>query len=122
MRKRKYTFGVFIGRFEPPHSAHLQVMLEGLEAADKLIVVIGSARASRNMKNPFTADERQEMIQNALIEAGANKNKIFFAQVRDYFYNENMWLADVQAGVLNLTKGNTALENCVKNSKKSAAK
>lgn len=107
MRKRKYTFGVFIGRFEPPHNAHLQVMLEGLEAADKLIVVIGSARAARNTKNPFTAEERQDMILQSLLDAGANKNKILFTHVRDYFYNENMWLADVQAGVLNLTRGNT---------------
>ena len=29
-RGRKRTFGVYIGRFEPPHDAHLAVMLEAL--------------------------------------------------------------------------------------------
>ena len=101
------TFGVFIGRFQPPHSTHINVMLEGLERVQKLIVVIGSARAARSIKNPFTALEREAMIAGALEAHGVPRNRFAFVTVRDYFYNEAMWLASVQQGVSAITKGST---------------
>ncbi|GMA13982.1 NUDIX domain-containing protein [Deinococcus metallilatus] len=106
-RNRKRTFGVYIGRFEPPHQAHLLVMLEALEQVQKLIVVIGSARAARNTKNPFTAEERQEVITAMLLEAGAARSRFCFVQVRDSFYNEGLWLSEVQRGVAEHTRGST---------------
>ena len=105
--RRKRTFGVYIGRFEPPHQAHLQVMLEALQSVKKLIVVIGSARAARNTKNPFTAEERQEVITAMLAEAGVAKSRLLFVHVRDYFYNESLWLSEVQRGVQAFTHGSS---------------
>lgn len=105
--RRKRTFGVYIGRFEPPHAAHLQVMLEALRSVQKLIVVIGSARAARNTKNPFTADERQELITAMLQQAGVPRTRLLFVHVRDYYYNETLWLSEVQAGVHTHTRGST---------------
>lgn len=105
--RRKRTFGVYIGRFEPPHHAHLQVMLEALQSVQKLIIVIGSARAARNTKNPFTADERQHLITTMLQQAGVSRSRLLFVQVRDYFYNESLWLSEVQAGVQAHTHGST---------------
>ncbi|WP_425145409.1 bifunctional nicotinamide-nucleotide adenylyltransferase/Nudix hydroxylase [Deinococcus sp.] len=106
-RGRKRTFGVYIGRFEPPQLAHLAVMKEALEVVQKLIVVIGSARAARNVKNPFTADERQELIVGMLREVGIRPSRLLFVQVRDYFYNENLWLSEVQRGVAAYTRGSS---------------
>ncbi len=101
----QFTYGVFIGRFQPPHQTHIGVMLEALENIQKLIIVIGSAKNARNIKNPFTAEERQQLIQTALESAGVDKSRIAFTFVRDYFYNEAMWLATVQNGVHSITKG-----------------
>jgi bifunctional NMN adenylyltransferase/nudix hydrolase len=101
------TFGVFIGRFQPPHRTHVAVMLESLERVQKLIVVIGSAKVARSIKNPFTAEERERMISASLEAAGVARNRFAFAGVRDYFYNEAMWLAEVQRGVNTITKGST---------------
>ncbi|MFD1731375.1 adenylyltransferase/cytidyltransferase family protein [Deinococcus malanensis] len=98
---------MYIGRFEPPHQAHLLVMLEALQSVQKLIVVIGSARAARNTKNPFTAEERQDLIWAMLLEAGVPKSRVLFVHVRDYFYNESLWLSEVQAGVQAHTRGST---------------
>lgn len=106
-RARKRTFGVYIGRFEPPHAAHLAVMLEALEQVQKLIVVVGSARAARSTKNPFTAEERQALILEMLTDAGIPRARILFAQVRDYFYNESLWLSEVQRGVEEHTKSSS---------------
>ncbi|ACO47009.1 bifunctional nicotinamide-nucleotide adenylyltransferase/Nudix hydroxylase [Deinococcus deserti] len=105
--RRKRTFGVYIGRFEPPHQAHLLVMLEALQSVQKLIVVVGSARAARNTKNPFTAEERQDLITAMLLEAGVPRSRVLFVHVRDYFYNESLWLSEVQAGVQAHTRGST---------------
>ena len=41
---KEFDFAVFIGRFQPFHQGHLQVIQSGLEQADKLIVLIGSSR------------------------------------------------------------------------------
>ncbi|WP_135228893.1 bifunctional nicotinamide-nucleotide adenylyltransferase/Nudix hydroxylase [Deinococcus fonticola] len=106
-RTRKRTFGVYIGRFEPPHMAHLLVMQEALQSVQKLIVVIGSARAARNTKNPFTAEERQEIITGMLGETGIPKSRLLFVHVRDYFYNESLWLSEVQRGVQAYTHGSS---------------
>ncbi|ULH16915.1 bifunctional nicotinamide-nucleotide adenylyltransferase/Nudix hydroxylase [Deinococcus sp. KNUC1210] len=106
-RHRKRTFGVYIGRFEPPQLAHLAVMQEALNEVQKLIVVIGSARAARNVKNPFTAEERQEIITDMLREVGIRPSRLLFVHVRDYFYNENLWLSEVQRGVAAFTRGSS---------------
>ncbi|GAA3996445.1 bifunctional nicotinamide-nucleotide adenylyltransferase/Nudix hydroxylase [Deinococcus rubellus] len=106
-RTRRRTFGVYIGRFEPPHAAHLEVMREALMQVQKLIVVIGSARAARNAKNPFTAEERQAVILDLLREAGIKSSRVLFVHVRDYYYNESLWLSEVQRGVAAHTHGSS---------------
>lgn len=106
MGSRKRTFGIFIGRFQPMHNAHLKVMLEGLELVNHLIILLGGARASRSAKNPFTAEERREFITASLLEAGVNQKQFTILEVQDYYYNEQRWLSEVQAQVMQVTKGN----------------
>ncbi|MFN8510678.1 MAG: bifunctional nicotinamide-nucleotide adenylyltransferase/Nudix hydroxylase [Deinococcaceae bacterium] len=105
MRRHKHTFGVFIGRFQPPHRSHIEVMLEALGHVDRLIVIFGSAKSARSVKNPFTVEERQRMVLDAL-DSQIGPKRVLFGSVRDHFYNENLWLAEVQREVLRLTKGN----------------
>ncbi|WP_104989751.1 NUDIX domain-containing protein [Deinococcus sp. NW-56] len=94
-----HRFGVYIGRFQPPHTAHLRVMVEALENVGTLVVVIGSAHAPRTLKNPWTAGERQEVIGAMLREAGVDPARVRFAAVPDHPYDEDRWLAAVRAGV-----------------------
>jgi len=107
VRKTKYAFGAYIGRFEPPHNAHVAVMLEALERVHKIIIVIGSARSARTPKNPWTADERQKLLAEALATRGVPRSRVLFAHVRDYFYNESLWLSEVQRGVAEHARGST---------------
>ena len=94
-----HRFGVYIGRFQPPHTAHLRVMEEALEKVGTLIVVVGSARAPRTLKNPWTAGEREEVIGAALRESGVDPARVRFAAVPDHPYDEDRWLAAVRTGV-----------------------
>lgn len=103
MSKKDHEFAVFIGRFQPPHKRHIEAMRHGLSAANKLIIVLGSARAARNIKNPFTTAEREEMIRVCFSQE--ENNNIVFRTVRDYYYNDNNWIADVQTKVADVSKG-----------------
>ena len=60
------TRGILIGRFQPFHDGHLQVVDEIVDEVDELVLGIGSADASHEQRNPFTAGERIMMIQNTL--------------------------------------------------------
>ena len=59
-----------LGRFQPPHRGHLDVLETTSKRCDQLIVVVGSAQASYTTDNPFTAGERIEMIEAALRARG----------------------------------------------------
>jgi nicotinamide-nucleotide adenylyltransferase len=58
--------GFLVGRFQPFHSGHQQLVSEIATEVDELVVGIGSADASHTVRNPFTAGERMVMISNVL--------------------------------------------------------
>lgn len=89
-----YKIGVYVGRFQPFHNAHLSTIRFALENVENLIVVIGSAHRTRNTKNPFTDNERQEMISACLMPE--ELKRIWFVPVRDYLYIENRWITEIQ--------------------------
>jgi nicotinamide-nucleotide adenylyltransferase len=60
------TVGLFIGRFQPLHKGHVEVMKTIAETLDKLVIAIGSSNKSNTQENPFTADEREMMIKLSL--------------------------------------------------------
>lgn len=57
---------LFIGRFQPFHLGHLQVVRQILKKNDYLIIGIGSSENNFQPENPFTAGERFQMIKNTL--------------------------------------------------------
>jgi nicotinamide-nucleotide adenylyltransferase len=57
---------LFIGRFQPFHNGHLNIIKNISEEYDKIIVGIGSSQYSHTLENPFTADERILMIEKSL--------------------------------------------------------
>lgn len=100
-------FGVFIGRFQPVHNGHLSVISDALSKVDKLLIVIGSANTARNVKNPWTPGERQEMIQACLGQQclDVDTGRYQFIWINDYTYNDNMWVSQVQNKVDEATNG-----------------
>lgn len=57
---------LLIGRFQPFHKGHLNSILRLYKDGDLLKIAIGSKQLSFENKNPFTFDERREMIENSL--------------------------------------------------------
>jgi len=58
--------GFLVGRFQPFHSGHEQLVTEIADEVDELVVGIGSADASHTVHDPFTAGERMVMVSNVL--------------------------------------------------------
>ena len=92
---------IYIGRFEPVHNGHLALLRRALDNAAHVIVVIGSAWQARSPKNPFTWQEREAMLRDAL--PPADRSRLQVLPVRDY-YNEAVWVKAVRKGVAALTK------------------
>ncbi len=70
--------GLLIGRFQPFHKGHLSAISFGLSKVENLWIGIGSSNKSHEKKNPFTADERKEMILSSLNEETLKRIEIFY--------------------------------------------
>jgi len=62
--------GLVIGRFQPFHNGHLEVIRTIAEECRSIIVGIGSAQCSHTFENPFTAGERYLMVSRSLRDDG----------------------------------------------------
>lgn len=96
-------FGVIIGQFQPFDTTRLNVVRFALSKVQKLIIVLGGHQQAKTIKNPWSTDERREMIQRSL--TWEEICRVEFVSVRDYLYNENLWIADVQAKIDAITAG-----------------
>lgn len=87
---------VFIGRFQPFHNAHLQTILIALQQAQRVIIALGSAQPERNIKNPFLATEREQMILSNF--SHVEQQRLAFVHLPDV-YDDVKWVAQVKAKV-----------------------
>ncbi|HEY6529921.1 MAG TPA: bifunctional nicotinamide-nucleotide adenylyltransferase/Nudix hydroxylase [Cellvibrionaceae bacterium] len=97
---KPFDFTIFIGRFQPFHSGHLKVVQEGLKQAEKLIVLIGSAWQPRNTRNPWSHQEREDMLRACLSDA--DNARIHCLPLMDVPYNDELWVRNVQSTVSGL--------------------
>ncbi|MEJ2804431.1 bifunctional nicotinamide-nucleotide adenylyltransferase/Nudix hydroxylase [Comamonadaceae bacterium PP-2] len=87
---------VYIGRFQVFHLGHLGMLRAALERARLCVVVIGSAHQARTPKNPFTWQERAQMICCNL--SPEDQARVLFVPVRDY-YDTPRWEVVVRQDV-----------------------
>lgn len=62
----KKTLSICIGRFQPVHLGHLDLLQRTLELGDETLVFLGSACQVPSPTNPFTWQERAEMLRRSL--------------------------------------------------------
>lgn len=91
--QNKYDTLVFIGRFQPCHNAHVEIIRRAAALAKQVVVIIGSSFQPRTYKNPFTADERAEMLRASITDIG---DRIKIEYNRDSMYNDQAWATRVQ--------------------------
>ncbi len=93
---------IIVGRWQLFHKGHETLLKAALATAPQVIVVIGSAFRSRDVRNPFNWEERRDMILATLPPDAAGRVK--FLPVRDYF-DDDRWNTAVREGVQQLTGG-----------------
>lgn len=91
------SMSVFIGRFQPPHNGHIDTIRKALEFSDCVLVLIGSAFKPSDTRNPFTHDQRADMIADCFEES--DRVRLIFDFISDNPYNELAWIKDVQRAV-----------------------
>ena len=69
--------GFLIGRFQPFHLGHLEAVNFALSNVEQLYIGIGSSNKSNQLRNPFTSEERNEMIASSLDEKTLQRVSIY---------------------------------------------
>ena len=85
---------LYVGRFQPPHTGHLEAIKYAMKKADELVIVIGSAEKSHSLDNPFTAGERLRMVRASLDELGIDPSKYYLITVPDAAMH-SVWVSQV---------------------------
>ena len=96
-QNRRFDALVFIGRFQPPHRGHLNVLKSALSRAERVCVLIGSTDKPRTIKDPFSFDERRQMLAS-LFDA-SERDRVTIAPLQDSTYNDGDWVRWVQDAV-----------------------
>jgi len=77
--------GLMMGRFQPFHLGHLDLVKQILSECDEVVIAITSSQFNYLEKDPFTASERIEMIHQALKEATVDLSKCFIIPIENQF-------------------------------------
>lgn len=92
-KNKPYTVVAFIGRMQCPHKGHIATIVNAMQYGEKVLVILGSHNSPRTFKNPWTTDERIDMIRSSLtLEQQAN---VIFAGAEDYLYSDADWFTNV---------------------------
>lgn len=106
---------VVIGRFQPFHNLHAQLIRQAASVADRVIVLIGGDDRPRTPKDPFTATERCNMITEWATSECPSVYAV--APILDFPYSDALWAAHVQQVVTSLVgESDIVLVGCKKDS------
>ncbi|MBE6494825.1 MAG: nicotinamide-nucleotide adenylyltransferase [Methanobrevibacter thaueri] len=87
--------GILIGRMQPVHNGHMEVIKKILNEVDEIIIGIGSAQLSHEIKDPFTAGERIVMMTQALAEIDIDPSRYYIIPMQDINFNA-LWVSHVK--------------------------
>jgi nicotinamide-nucleotide adenylyltransferase len=103
-----------VGRFQPFHKGHLLLIKEILKSSDIIKIGIGSSQYSNTAENPFTYDERKEMLVRTFKAERISEKEYFIYPIPDFhdmykwtkelmhilgcfdiFYSNNEWIREL---------------------------
>lgn len=99
---QKLRVGVIIGKFQPLLKGQVEHLFKpAILNSDLVVVLLGSSGTARTCYNPFTNEDRIEMIKEAI----ADKSPIpfLYEPIRDFLYSETPvdWITQCQSKIKN---------------------
>ena len=110
--------GMILGRFQPFHLGHLELVNQILKDCDEVIILITSSQFNYLKKDPFTAGERIEMIRNSLKESDLDLTKCIILAIENQF-NIATWTSYLKTMLPHFDRvysGNEYVQMLLKNS------
>nr|NDG05863.1 NUDIX domain-containing protein [Oxalobacteraceae bacterium] len=94
---KKYDLAVVIGRFQPVHNAHVEMLRRAGEQANRVVIIVGSANRPRTFKNPWLSRERAAMLIEAVAPLQKTTGATYHIEHNiDTIYNDQAWVVRVQ--------------------------
>ena len=93
---------VVIGRFQPLHKGHIQLIQTAFQHGKKVLVLVGSSHIAPTTKNPFSYELRRDMIKSEF-------PNVEVRPIVDDLYNDQQWIASVHAAVEEFNPGTVCL-------------
>lgn len=91
MIKPLHKTGLFVGRFQPFHLGHLDIVKKILKENTYVILAIGSAERNYIPENPLTAGERYMIIDETLKSEGIDPSRYVIVPIRN-IENYALWV------------------------------
>ena len=92
---KQYDILVYIGRFQPVHNAHVEIIKRAHSLAEKVVIVVGSGWQPPTYKNPWSSKERHKMLLD-VIHKVADPKTVTIEHNHDTIYNDEAWAIRIQ--------------------------
>lgn len=92
-----------MGRFQPFHLGHLDLVKQILNECDEVIIAVTSSQFNYLEKDPFTAGERMEMIHDSLKDTPIDLTRCFVVSLENQF-NIAMWASYLKSALPHFDK------------------
>ncbi|MFL2941440.1 MAG: nicotinamide-nucleotide adenylyltransferase [Candidatus Poseidoniales archaeon] len=76
--------GLVLGRFQPFHLGHLELIKSIVNEQIEPLICIGSAQYSHSEKNPFTVEERKKMIEEVMKDLNCKYSIFGIPDINNY--------------------------------------
>lgn len=95
MTSKKYDLLVLIGRFQPLHNGHLEIIKDAISKTKNLLIIVGSAGEPSTVKNPWSYDVRYQILNDVVMRLMDKDQFLFIRKNRDYL-DDNDWISSTK--------------------------
>jgi len=96
--------GLVVGRFQPLHNGHVELIQKAMDENDAVLVLVGSQNKLADYRNPFDIETRLGLLK----EHFGQYDKMYFKGMDDY-PNDDQWCDDVSSRVATINDDPTAI-------------
>ena len=95
--------GLMMGRFQPFHLGHLELVKQILNECDEIIIALTGSQFNYIEKDPFTSGERIAMIHQALKENNIDLTRCYIIAIENQF-NVATWASYLKSSLPHFDK------------------